>query len=57
MRTSEKAPELVQAAINRLLDDSANQTVRLKKINMAFDQPRSGSGNEEAAGGPVVHRS
>ena len=41
VRTSEKAPELVQAAINRLLDDSANQTVRLKKINMAFDQPRT----------------
>jgi SecD/SecF fusion protein len=41
IRTSERAPELVQAAINRLLDDPSNTTVRLRKINMAFDQPRA----------------
>lgn len=34
VRTSEKAPELLQAAINRLLDDPANQEVRLQRISM-----------------------
>jgi len=34
VRTSEKAPELLQAALNRLLDDPANQEVRLQRIGM-----------------------
>ncbi len=40
VRTSERAPEIVQSAINRLLDDSKNETVRLKRIALSASAPK-----------------